>query len=259
MATVKRPATKATTAKAVEPDASFSFHWRISYRTVDAGWHTQRPMTDAVIDALASTNLWGRLAKVGVGAAKKQPRGTPAAAKKVIASGKSRFVFVDDAPDVDMWGEGATSYLELEYGRRALHVTCALKPPTIDAAALDDLYTFAASFHDRIDQRAWVTAGKAWTTWDKNDPLPRRSASWELRALGDVLEPSRPADDDRDGMWIDAKAIATAKPPPGVERTVHGGLVMLRWLMDPSDPVAANAACGAHQKWLLSILKTTAL
>lgn len=272
MATAKRPvATRATrrapaaSADAPKPsataDPSFSFHWRISYRTVDAGWHTQRPMTDAIIDALATTQVWDHLPRLGPGADLTKPRGTPAAVKKAIATGKSRFVFTSDAPDIDMWGDGATAYLELEYGRRALHVTCALKQPVIGelgAKALDDLYTFARAYHDRIDHRAFVTAGKAWTTWDQNDPLPKRNATWELRAFGDVLEPSRPADDERDGMWTDAQAIAKGKPP-GATREVHGDLVMLRWIDDPSDPAAANRATNAHQKWLLSILTTTAL
>lgn len=259
-ATRRTPATSDGAPKAAAPaDPSFSFHWRISYRTVDAGWHTQRQMTDAIIDALATTQVWHHLPRLGGGADHTKPRGTPAATKKVIASGASRFVFTSDAPDIDMWGEGATAYLELEYGRRALHVTCALKQPLIGelgAKALDDLFTFARAYYDLIERKAYVTAGKAWTTWDRNDPLPKRQATWELRALADVLEPSRPADDERDGMWIDAQAIAKAKSP-GVSRESHGDLLMLRWIDDPSDPAAANRATSAHQKWLLGILKTT--
>ncbi|MBL8620405.1 MAG: hypothetical protein JNK64_03850 [Myxococcales bacterium] len=203
-ATRRTPATSDGAPKAAAPaDPSFSFHWRISYRTVDAGWHTQRQMTDAIIDALATTQVWHHLPRLGGGADHTKPRGTPAATKKVIASGASRFVFTSDAPDIDMWGEGATAYLELEYGRRALHVTCALKQPLIGelgAKTLDDLFTFARAYYDLIERKAYVTAGKAWTTWDRNDPLPKRQATWELRALADVLEPSRPADDERDDV-----------------------------------------------------------
>jgi hypothetical protein len=56
-----------------------------------------------------------------------------------------------------------------------------------------------------------------------------------------------------------AHALNEATPPDGVKRTTNGPLVMLRWIDDPRDERAADAAGVRHEEWVKTLMKTTQL
>ncbi|MBX3203455.1 MAG: hypothetical protein KF764_00240 [Labilithrix sp.] len=231
-----------------------SYSW---FRFVKVGWAKQKRFTDAFIDAFARTAVWEHLPLLSIGGAAAKPRGSGSALKTAFASGKSRYALL--AGGKTIYSDETTAFIELVISPAGADITTAARGSilaTLGVRALDDVFTMMRSLHDDLDGAAHVVAGNAWTDWDDNAPSSKLSSDWPLRAIADVLEPARPKQDEDDVFWDAAKAIAKAKPPAGVVRKTHGGLVTLRWTADPRDARAANAAALGHEAWLRDLVDT---
>lgn len=249
-------ATKVTARPTSVPD-SLVLRSSSTLRFVERNWAKQKALVEPFVDAVARTALWDHLPLLSVAGAAAKPRGSTAAIKTAFRSGASRYALLQGGKTI--YSDDTTAFFELVISPRSADITTAVRGNTLAVLgkrALDDFFTILRSLHDDLDGSAHVVVATAGTDWDNNAPSSKLSADWPLRDIADVLEPSRPKKDEDDVFWDAAQAIAKAKPPAGVTRTTHGGLIMLRWVDDPSDAPAANAAAVKHEAWIKGLVKT---
>jgi len=76
---------------------------------------------------------------------------------------------------------------------------------------------------------------------------PPRTASRGIDALVDVIDPRASAQ---------SRTLAEASLPSGVQRREQAGLVIARWVDDPSDRAAVAEACSRHEQWIVPLIET---
>jgi hypothetical protein len=241
--------------------ASPQLRWFLHLRFVDRDWVSQRANTDAIVEALAGTPLWGHLDQLGAGSGVSAPRGNVAAVKKTLASGKARYHFVrGEATAITL--DRSEAWVAAEVSPRSVLFTSCVRGGVLaelGARALDSFVQLATGLHDALRGKAHVTQGFAWPAVEGRIHRPSRNADWQLLAIVDILEPTRPAAQDPDFLLEAARAIAGATAPPEATSTRHGELLILRWLDDPSDLAAADAAAARRERWLIDQIETTPL
>lgn len=218
-------------------------------------WATDSKLLGAFIDAVSQTSAWEVLSLLSIGGAPGKPRGKTADIKAAI-QGSARFAFIDRGKNI--YSDDTTASVEVQITARAATIktaTCGKVLADLGSAALDDFYTMLRSLHDSLGKVAHLISATAWTDWSKNTPSTGTDGDWPLRAVADIVEPSRAKEDERDVFWDVAQAIAKAPLPKDVKRSRHGELLELRWLADASDGHAADAAAVRHEEWLGTFLK----
>lgn len=242
-------------------DESLEYRWYLDFLFVEAGWSKRRDLTDPLVDALAGTATWELANLYGHDFEDATARGTLTAVKKQLASGKARHRFVHHAASPARYVDDTDAFIELEVTPRYLSIMCMVRREPLArlrSRALDDFFALARGLHQAWAGNAHVTKGAAWTTSKRNDPPGPRSGSWEMRAIADALEPARPPTREGDPLLLAAQAIAAAAVPEAATREDFRGLVLLRWVDDPSDGPAANAAATQHERWLVDVIETAA-
>ena len=231
-----------------------------SYSTLyfdKSGWSKQKKLVEAFVDALSTTALWEHLPSLSVGGAAGKPRGSVSAVKTAFMSGRNEYSLLRGGDTAT--SKSTTAYVTIEYGAAGVQITTGVQGTDVEMLgqiALDDFFTMLCAVHDRLKAHAHVVRATAWTDWNENTPEPELRCKWPLRAIADVAEPDRPKTDG-DKFWEAGHTIANAKPPARVTRTTHGGLVMLRWVDDPTDAAAADAVAVKHEAWVKTLLETT--
>ena len=230
-----------------------------SYSTlyfVEKGWSKQKKLVEPLVDAFSATELWEHLPLLSVADSAAKPRGTVSAVKTAFMSGKNEYSLLLGG-DTTLSDE-TTAYMTVEYGSAGIQILTCVQNESVESLgkiALDDFFTILSALHDSLKAHAHLVRAVAWTDWDDNTPDSELNCAWPLRAIADVVEPGRPKADDQ--FWEAAQTIATSKPPARVTRSTHKGLVMLRWIDDPTDAAAADAAAVKHEAWIKTLLETT--
>jgi hypothetical protein len=229
-----------------------------SYSTlyfVEAGWSKQKKLVEPLVDALSATGLWQHLPLLSTAGSTAKSRGSDTTVKTAFMSGKNEYSLLCGGDTT--FDESTTAYVTIQYGSAGVQISTCVRDESVETLgkiALDDFFTMLSGLHDRLKPHAHVVRATAWTEWNDNTPDSELTCAWPLRAIADVVEPGRPKKDDR--FWEAAQTIATAKPPARVSRSTHGGLVMLRWIDDPMDAAAADAAAVKHEAWIKTLLDT---
>jgi hypothetical protein len=227
-----------------------------SYSTLyfnETGWSKQKKLVEPLVHAFVGTALWEHVGLLCIGSRKAKPRGDVAAISAALMTGKSQYAFIDAGDTV--FSDETSAYSKIEIGLGAVQITTCVRGAPLAALrhrALDDFFTMLCALHDDLNGAAHVVCATAWTDWCDNTPAGEGRFNWPLRAIGDVVEPGRPRNDDI--FWDAGRAIASAAPPSGVMRATHGGLVMLRWIEDPTDAPKSNAAAISHAGWIKTIV-----
>lgn len=238
----------------------FGILWNLDVRFDDDGWFERPGAPRQLVDALAATSLWRHLDVVGLDYQPGDPIGSPADVAQLIDdAGNDTYTFAkgDPAHAVSTVGADVWMRVDLKPGWLGLSAGIRGAPFTaVGRAALDDLVTLIERL--RRQWRGTCHLEHAAVRPDADPDFeypgrdPRRTANRALHAILDVIEPGRAPGDDE---WRvdDDRAMAEAKAPPGV-RSERDGLVVFRWVDDPTDAGAASDAARRHDEWLSGVL-----
>jgi hypothetical protein len=225
-------------------------------------------MTDRVVDAVAKTIWWPRLDVVGVSSMPGRPRGTIADVKDLVAKtghgckGSTRITLAEGGANAALALEAASwfaidvmpSYLQLgaETTGEALR--------EMGSASLSDVIALSLQLNTEWKDLAHFQSGVAFPTGEfaRKYPRvqPRRTADRPLHAIVDILDPTYEAYDGKDWHIPQTRAVAAAAAPTDMARSEHDGVVVMRWIEDPSDPEATMAAARRHELWMSGVIET---
>jgi hypothetical protein len=234
-------------------------------RVTPEGWWRDPATLQTVIGALATTERWRELEVLGVNYQPGAPLGSPAdVARAIAAGGPGLYNLARGGPRQAMFSDQTSAWMQIGVGREVLKVISRVGGDVLarlGPAAIDDLVDAVAEIRAALDGRAQVLEMHVRPTalgkLSYPRPLPHRRAAIPLSAVVDVVESDPPADRPDRGPARAARAIARAEVPPGGSRVTLGNLLIIRWVDDPSDPVAVCKAAAAHEAWLAPLIETT--
>lgn len=224
----------------------------------DPYWYRDRTRVNTLIDGLASTSWFREFDVFAPGHKPGSPFERLDDIRHLIATGdEATAMFAHGEPrmTVDIEDAEAALNLDVHNGRLELRVWLAARPVAqYKGAVLGDLVELLAALRSHWPDCLVATAS---AFPDPHDSVryrrtrPLRIANRAINAVVDVLDRDVPSNGP---AWVrDTKAMVDAPVPDGVERHEHGRLVAVRWLDDPSDPVAMADACSRHEQWLVQL------
>lgn len=259
---------KQTPSQAPSESASFAINWLIWFRFADERWVDDRTMTDRVVDAVAQTAWWPRMSVVGVSSMPGKRLGTVKDAKDLVAKvghgcqGSTRITMAEGDAKAAL-GLDAASWFAINVMPGYLQLGAEATGEALrelGAAALSDVIALAIELNRTWTDRAHFQSGVAFPTGEfarKYPPvLPRHTADRPLHAVVDILDPTVEPYDAKDWHVPQTRAVAAATPPSDVARSEYGGVVVMRWIDDPSDPEATMAAARRHETWMRGVIET---
>lgn len=235
--------------------------WFVDIRFEDAHWYRERSRAASLVDALAATSWFGELEVLGRDHAIGAPFERVDAVRDaiacgepgtfILARGEPRMTRDTDEADTAMALDVSATSLELRVWLRARPVARYRGAVLREMVAL--LFALRESWQDAVVANAFAFPHPP-DVLAYRRPRPPRTAARALDAVVDVVDRDVPPDGP---PWArDARAIAAAPVPDGVERIERGRLIALRWADDPADPVAMADACSRHAQWLVPLVST---
>jgi hypothetical protein len=220
----------------------------------DDGWFEDRARLASVVDAVLGTPLGGILTFAGVHGDTK-PAGDAAAVVDRIAIGRPGMYGITDGRPPKRAG------VTLTITQHDLLIEARVFEPELcarRATVLDDLTALAVAVRGSGPFRGlssgWIrpmSLKQVTYTPDRARPAARARADLGLRAAAvvDLIDVGfhRAADPLARAAEVE---LAGAPVPDGVRREERDGLVVLRWVDDPADKAALDAACAAHEDWI---------
>lgn len=246
-------------------DDGFGIAWRVSFRS-DASAQYLIRQAGTVVDRLAKTPLWAELQVQGAPGRPAQPLGKVAELKKLLRNNESVFLARGDR-DALLDRDGTDVRLSIETMENGLALTAIVRGEPLARIGVAAIDAYADVLADlAISWRGQARLSEAWAQPVRRSPPfsyprvrpPRVTRPFrEPSAIVDVLD-TKLADSP---MYPDTasgtRALARAELPAGVDRRERDGIVILRWLDDPCDAVAAAEAAARHEQWLYEVLPTS--
>jgi hypothetical protein len=235
--------------------------WFIDLRFDDPAWYGDRSRLASVIDAFALTSWFGELEVLGRDHAIGARFDSPAAARDAIACGeRGTFLLARGEPRLAQDSDESEIAMALDVMPGALEIRVWLRARPVAqyrGAVLGEVIALVLALRE-----AWPFAIVAQASAFPHPadalayrrPRPPRNAARSIEAVVDIVDRDVPPD----GVaWArDARAIAAAQVPDGVERIERGRLIALRWVDDPADLAALAEACSRHAQWLVALVPT---
>lgn len=234
-------------------------------RVTPGGWWRDPAALQIVIGALATTERWPYFEVLGIDYQAGAPFGSPADVARALADGgPGLYNLARGGPPQAMFAEETDAWMQIGVGTELLKVISYVGGDVLarlGPAAIDDLVDAIAEIRAALGGRARLLEMHARPTalgkLSYPRPQPHRRAAIPLSAVVDVIELDPPTGGPDAGPARAARAIAGAEIPPGVSRVTLGKLLIVRWIDDPSDPVAVCKAAAAHESWLAPRVETT--
>lgn len=242
----------------------YGITWLAMFRFSDPDWFARRAATDLVVDTVAASPWWNEVDHLGKDAMPGKPRGSVEAMRKAVAAaGRERWVLGRGSPGACVFTEQGEAWFKidvmagyLELGAGADGEVFARLGPAVLTGGIDAVVALRDAWKDRAHLQFASAFPVAEPSFEYPRVEPRRTASWTLRSIVDIVDPTFEPYDDDETLLAESRAIAKARAPRGVTRTVHDGVVVLRWTDDPRDRAAVAAAAGRHEAWLVNVIPT---
>jgi hypothetical protein len=264
--TAAKPGPKSADRTAARPARRerYGITWLAMYRFSDPAWFTSRAATDLVVDTVAASPWWNEVDHLGKHAMPGKPRGSVEATRKAVAAGgRECWMLGRGSPGACVFTEQGEAWFSidvmegyLEIGAGADNEVLARLGPAVLTGGIAAVLALRDAWQGRAHLQFAHAFPVAEPKFEYPRVEPRRTASWSLRSIVDIADPTFEPYDDDESMFTESRAIATARPPRGVTRTVHDGVVVLRWADDPRDRAAVAAAAGRHEAWLVNVIPT---
>lgn len=243
---------------------SYGITWLAMFRFSDPSWFASRAATDLVVDTVAASPWWNEVDHLGKDAMPGRPRGSIEATRKVVAAGgRERWMLGRGSPGACVFTEQGEAWFKidvmeayLELGAGADGEVLARLGPAVLTGGIDAVLALRDAWKDRAHLQFARAFPVAEPDFEYPRVEPRRTASWTLSSVVDIADPTFEPYDDDETLFTESRAIARARPPRGVTRTVHDGVVVLRWADDPRDRAVVAAAAGRHEAWLVNVIPT---
>lgn len=235
--------------------------WFVDIRFEEPGLSRDGGRIRQLLDGLASTRWFGEFDVFAAG----HKRGVAfenldEVQAAIAGADRGTIIFAHGEPRMTLDVHEAEAALALDFTTSMLELRLwfGVRPVAqYKRAVLDDVIALLLALRE-----AWadsmVAKGQAFP-----DPIdsvryrrtrPQRIANRAMNAVVEVIDRDAPSDGP---PWArDASAMAAAPPPPDAQRIERGRLVVLRWLDDPSDPLALAEACSRHEQWLVGVVQT---
>lgn len=235
--------------------------WFADIEFEEPGWARDGGRIRQLLDGLASTRWFGEFDVFAPGHTSGAPFENLDEVQAAIAGmDRGTLIFAHGEPRMTANVHEAEAALAISFTTRRLELRIwfGVRPVAqYKRAVLDDVIALLLALRE-----AWadsmVAKGQAFP-----DPIdsvryrrtrPQRIANRAMNAVVEVIDRDAPSDGP---PWArDASAMAAAPPPPDAQRIERGRLVVLRWLDDPSDPLALADACSRHEQWLVGVIPT---
>lgn len=245
-------------------DDGYGISWRAAFRCDDEpSWLAQQ--TDTVVDELARTALWTELQVFGSSGSRGRPFKGVAAVKKALRDGQIiTLARGDEGATVRRTSSPARATIETQAG--ALTLTAHVRGESLARLGALALTEYSEMLVELIRRwRPHARLAEAWAfpidhprsfTYPRLRPPRVTSPFRNLNAIVDVLDPTFTETPRNRANLVATRAMAIAELPPGVVRSEHDAVVVQRWVEDPRDRAAVEAACTRHECWLTSLLPT---
>lgn len=267
--TAAKPGPKSADRTAATPARRdrYGIYWLAAYRFADPRWYASRAAVDLMVDTVAASPWWNEVDHLGKDAMPGKPRGSVEATRRAVAAGgRECWVFGRGSPGACVFTEQGEAWFRidvmegyLEIGAGADNEVLARLGPAVLTGCIDAVLALRDAWKDRAHLQFARAFPVATPSFDYPRVEPRRTASWTLSSILDIADPTFEPYDDDESLFTESRAIARARPPRGVARTVHDGVVVLRWVDDPRDRAAVAAAAGRHEAWLVNVIPTEEL
>jgi hypothetical protein len=264
--TAAKPGQKSADRTAAKPARRerYGIYWLAMYRFSDPGWYASRAATDLVVDTVAASPWWNEVDHLGKDAMPGKPRGSVEATRRaVVAGGRGRWVLGRGSPAACVFTDQGEAWFKidvmegyLEIGAGADNDVLARLGPAVLTGCIDAVLALRDAWKGRAHLQFSHAFPVATPSFEYPRVEPRRTSSWTLSSILDIADPTFEPYDDDEALLTESRAIAKARPPRGVTRTVHDGVVVLRWVDDPRDRAAVAAAAGRHEAWLVNVIPT---
>ncbi|HZJ63708.1 MAG TPA: hypothetical protein VFD36_09365 [Kofleriaceae bacterium] len=235
--------------------------WFIDLRFEEPHWYRARARMASVVDAFAATSWFGELEVLGRDHAVGARFDSLDALRDAIACGEpGTFIVARGEPRLARDSDESETAMAFDVSPRSLEIRVWIRARPVAqyrSAVLGEIIALVLALRD-----AWsdVVVANAYAFPHPPDalayrrPRPPRTSARSIDAVVDIVDRDAPPDGP---PWArDARAIAAADVPDGVERIERGRLVALRWIDDPADPAAMAEACSRHAQWLVGVVPT---
>ncbi len=224
--------------------ANYELWWRIEFRVFDrSGWYREPARIARLVEAIARTAWWPEV----------RPRVDLAAG---VAEAIAR-ASTGARGETPLAGPDATIRIE-RIGVAGMNLRFEAKAPALarmGARATTDVVALVRELAHDFRGRAEVTyacarpRGGPWNLRYSEDDEPADDYEWPEGACTTlVLNPAAHGSEDN-GKLARVRALAAAPAPEGARREARDGLVVLTFLDEASDPIAAADASQAHARW----------
>lgn len=246
----------------------FGIDWHVVFRfpggSTSNVWFRRPGEVERLIASLVSLSLWSDLQVIGHDSMPGQPVGGPDEVSAMIRRHDGgRFALARGAPRTAQFVDESDVSIALDLNFVWLDVKIRVGGAALDRlglAVLSEGIALVMALHDAWRSHAHLVMARVAPFSDEPFVYPRirppRQASRRVDAVVDVLEAAVPEDDTIRHLTADANRLAAAAPPPDVQRSEHGGLVIMRWVDDPREADQVGAAAGRHEQWLSQHIET---
>jgi hypothetical protein len=246
------------------PDDPFGIIWLADFRMKDERWANRAELL-AIAEAFAATGWWDEIDFVGRHSKPGEKfETTDELADFLLAGGQARNFLAAGSPKAAMMGEGSDCYVKIDVmGDGWLTLGAGASGgglARLGRRAADDFIELVVTLRDRwkgrghLDHALMRPIGGPAVTFPR--ARPRRTSDWLLEAIVDIVDPTFEPYDDKDWRVPLARALAEASPPPPATRQERDGVVIIRWVDDPSNAEAAMRGARSHEAWIATVLPT---
>lgn len=222
----------------------------------DSTWFTDKKRVGALVDAVLATDLTSAITHAGVYNKERAVKGE-AALRKALVTGKQGVFTALDGPNE----REAQSEIAFSYDVDRFELTLRLGGPTLAARTetiLDSIEQIGIAVVETMGDIGGLSIGNVVPCGETfRYPRPRPPVTHrriEVSSILDFLDLAFHRSEHGFAHPDEIEPLAKAAVPRGVRRTVHGDLVVLRWVDSIVDERAVAEAAGRHEQWLASIL-----
>lgn len=217
-------------------------------------WYRDHAYLDLLLDRVAALPWFSELDVLGVNSAYGEPfAGRADVRDALVCDDRITITLARGGPRAAQWINEADLALVLLVAPGRLEIQMSFAEEALRRhrrAAIDEMLALIFAVYPAWHPHATLNRGSALPLPDTityRRVRPPRTGSRPTYGLVDVVDPSASAE---------ARAIAQATPPPDIQRLERGGLVVLRWVDDPADRAAFEAACSRHEQWIVQVIET---